>query len=59
MNGTNLLAVSDIVAASAAAVMNVPELRLTPADPEKNGSPHTRENREGGTMWGDVTGRDR
>ena len=27
--------------------MNGPELRLTPADPKKNGSPHTRENREG------------
>ena len=57
MNGTNLLAVPD-VAAAAAAVMNGPELRLTPAAPKKNGSPHTRENREEGTMWGGMTGRD-
>ena len=48
MNGTNLIAVSDIAAAAAAAVvMNGPELRLTPAHPETNGSHHTRENREG------------
>ena len=37
MNGTNSLAVSDV--AAAAAVMNGPELRLTPADPEKKYPP--------------------
>ena len=40
MNGKNLIAVSDIAAAAAAAVvMNGPELRLTPAHPGKKRIP--------------------